>query len=234
MLSPPYVPVNNAIVAPSFNFEQLLSNYCPFTAHFLNNATASPLPEKSNSQPYKAVKESTVMQNSFNSKVSTESNSGPHSTANPSPEVQTSSDSASLNRDKVVPINSAVESANEVSFLRSELKFTQQQLESMRATLLSLQAEMKDIRYADQRMSDRFDRFEQSQQQTQINQNKIRHAQDQQLERRLQDFIKDAVARTMHNAIQKFVRARNAEVPEPARMPSTYSVPKRTNTGIYS
>lgn len=240
MLSPPFVSIDNLTPSPPLNFEQrFLFNcfpYSPLVAYILNNATASPLPEKSNSQPYLAVKESMVMQNSFNN--SAQSSSAPHGTANPSPEVQTSSEAASFNRDKVVPINSAANGAtadvDEVFLLRSELAFMRQQLAEVKAALLSAQEDIKEVRYADRRTGDRIDHFERSQKQAQIKQSQIRHAQDQQMERRLQDFIKSVVTQTMHNAIQKFVRLRSAGVPEPARMPSTYSVPKRTNTGIYS
>ncbi len=203
----------------------------------------------SNLQPNSADKE-TFMQNSFSpqnlveadrsngssSNGSSPNSSSPYGAVNQSPEDKVLSEpllDANANREKVIPINgahmsSAVDNARKIAALSSELEFANHQL-------FDLKAELRSIQQMEQRTYDRISQFERQQKQAEIQRSQLRLAQDQQLERRLRGFIEKFIAITLHNTIERLglARMRGGSVPEPARRPSTYSVPKRENTGIY-
>ena len=165
---------------------------------------------------------------------------------NQSPEVQVRSEpprNGSVNREKV-PINeasakgasldSAVENAHELAALSSELKFVTHQLADVKAELRVAKEEIRSLHQMEQRIYHWKSQFEQQQKQAEIKRSQLRHAQDQLLERRLQGAMAELIAIALRNAIERQGLARrSATSPEPARQPSTYSVPKRKNTGIY-
>ncbi len=179
---------------------------------------------------------------------------------NQSPESRASSEPSPIkdvHRQKVVSISStpgsdAVENAREISALYSELKLMSGQISSLttnlQATQANLQVTQADLQVAQveiqvlkqtgQRTHDHVLQFEQQQKQAAIKQSQIRLAQEQQLERRLYQYAEDVVKKAMHSAMERFLgRIRSSVssvVPESAKQPSTYSVPNRLNTGIYS
>jgi hypothetical protein len=215
----------------------------------------------SNFQPNLAAKE-TFMQNSFSihnpADPSLAVNSSPdtYSTVNQCPESRASSEpspSKDIHRQKVVPINGTagaetVEETREMSALYSEIKLMSHQISNLkadlqvtradlqvtRADLQVAQAEVQAVKQIGQRTHNHVLQFEQRQQQQAIEQCKIRLAQDQQLERRLAQSTQDIVKKAVHNAVERFLRVRSSVAPEPLRQSSTYSVPNRLNTGIYS
>ena len=88
----------------------------------------------------------------------------------------------------------------------------------------------------EQRTYDWMSQFEKRQRQAGIQRSQLQHNQNQQLERRLQSAMAELIATALHNTIERRGLARqmrSTAVPEPATKPSTYSVPKRKNTGIY-
>lgn len=101
--------------------------------------------------------------------------------------------------------------------LRSELAH-------LKGTLWAAEAKIRDLTHC---TDTRIALLEQRYQQDQIKQNRIRHSQDLQLERRLQHYIQKSVVEAMQQAIDRFIRVRRSVEPESATQPSTYRVPNR-------
>ncbi len=115
---------------------------------------------------------------------------------------------------------------------KADLQVTRADLQVARVDLQAAQADLQTVRQVGQRTHDQMLQFERQQQQEAIEHCKIRLAQDQQLERRLQQCVKDSVKMAIHLAMERLLRVRSSVVPESARRPSTYSVPNRLNTGM--
>ncbi len=206
----------------------------------------------SNMQPDLADKE-TFMQNSLSPQnlveVDYSNSSSMYGAPNQSPEFRVRSEpqlNGNANREKVVPLNDASadgvsvdsvgEDARQLAALSSELKFVIHLLADLKAELRVAKEEIRSLHQMEQRTYDRMSQFEQRQQQAEIRRNRLHHSQNQQLERRLQSTMAGLIATALHNAIERIGLARKVRstaVPEPATKPSTYSVPKRKNTGIY-
>lgn len=200
----------------------------------------------SNNQPDPAVKE-TFMQNSLSPQTLINIDPSVRGSVNQSPDDLASSDlrlNANANREKVIPINgvgadSPAQEDHGLTALSGEIQFLTHQLSDFKAQLRVAKEEIRSLHQMDQRtydqMSDRMSQFEHRHKQAEIQRSQLRHAQDQQLERRLQGFIEEVVKTALHNTIERLglARVRGAAISEPARQPSTYSVPKRESTGIY-
>lgn len=191
-------------------------------------------------QPDSAVKE-TFMQNSFSNYNSTDNGLASHSPSsygavNQSPELRSVSEpspSTGTYRENVVSINSATDGARQIAALFSQLKLMRRQIGDLTEDLQVAKAEIRAAKQGNQHMDERMLRFEQKHQQAAIQQSKLRFAQEQQLERRLRQSFEDTVRMAVHSAMERFMQVPRT-VPEPARQPSSHSVPKRQNKGIYS
>lgn len=124
---------------------------------------------------------------------------------------------------------------------QSDLRATQADLQvahaGLRATQADLQVAQEQIQALKQREQRTYDemlRFKQQHEQAWIQQSKIRLNQDQQMERRVLKGAEDFVKIAFHSERERSIRVRSSGIPEPARKPSTYSVPDRPNRGIYT
>ena len=166
------------------------------------------------------------MQDSLSAQAITDSSAAMYSIANQSPANQSPEDRqlpvpiATLNRENVVPISSGADSLREMA----------RRLASVESELRAVKAKLATEGQVTEWMA----QFERSQKQTRIKQAKITHAQNQQLERRLQQVVKDLIVSMVPDAVRRVVRIRGPVVHEPTMQPSTYRVPRRENTGIYS
>ncbi|MGB3297611.1 MAG: hypothetical protein WBA76_05020 [Phormidesmis sp.] len=186
----------------------------------------------SHTQPDQADKEA-FMQNSLSSKTIVNSDPSALGGVNQSPEDLTSSG-------LLLSANSSVEESQQLAALSRELKAVTYQLFDIKAQLSAAKEEIRGLSQTKQRtydqISERMFQFEHRYKHSEIQRNQIRHAQDQQLERRLQSFIQETIKIALHNTIERLglARVRGGAIPEPAKRPSTYIVPNRENTGIYS
>ncbi len=140
--------------------------------------------------------------------------------ANRSPEDRPSLEPmAGLDREKVVAINNGTDSLREMALRLADMEAELRVVKAKLATEGQVVAWMAN--------------FERSHQQAQIKQAQITHAQNQQLERRLQQFVKDLIISMVPDAVRRVVRIRGPVVHEPTMQPSTYCVPQRENTGLY-
>ncbi|MGB7251059.1 MAG: hypothetical protein WBC73_19145 [Phormidesmis sp.] len=184
----------------------------------------------SNLQSEQADKEASML-----SPFSTSNKSGNslpnYGAVNQCPESLTSSGASPLangSREKVVPINSQV---GELEALRGRVALMSHQQTELQAKLVVALEKIQAMVQTEERMNARLSQFEQTYRQQQIEQSRLRHAQDCQLERRLQDYIKASVAQAVQYAMERFIPKRRVAAPEPTRQPSTYIVPDGPHVG---
>ena len=115
------------------------------------------------------------------------------------------------------PIDSRNSEVSDVTALRHELDYVKGQLSAVQSIL-------RDLTYGtDARLSF----FEQTYRREQIKTSRVRQAQEQQLERRLQHHIEKTVVGAIQQAMEKFIRVRRSMGLEPPAPNSTYKVPNR-------
>jgi hypothetical protein len=128
--------------------------------------------------------------------------------------------------------------SRQIAGLEATLRATQSELQvaqaSQRATQADSQEQIQALKQREQRTYDELLRFQQQLRQESIQQSQIRLNQDQQMERRVLKGAEDFVKIAFHSERERSIRGRSSVVPEPARKPSTYSVPDRPNRGIYT
>jgi hypothetical protein len=133
----------------------------------------------------------------------------------------------------------------DITEMHASLQITQSDLRAMqadlqvahagqRATQADSQEQIQALKQREQRTYDELLRFQQQLRQESIQQSQIRLNQDQQMERRVLKGAEDFVKIAFHSERERSIRGRSSVVPEPARKPSTYSVPDRPNRGIYT
>jgi hypothetical protein len=131
--------------------------------------------------------------------------------------------------------------SRQIASLEAALRATQSDLQvahaCQRATQADLQVAQEQIqalKQSHQRSDDDMLQFKQQQQQALRQQAQIHWNQDQQMERRLLQGAEETVKRAFHDERERSIRGSRSAVSEPTRQPSTYSVPKRENKGIYA
>ena len=107
-------------------------------------------------------------------------------------------------------------------------------MQTIMLQLANVKAELRVMKQAYDQLVDWKTDFERSHRQAQIKQAQITHAQNQQLERRLQQFVKNLMVSMVPDAVRRVVRIRGLVVHEPTMQSSTYIVPERENKGVYS
>jgi hypothetical protein len=124
---------------------------------------------------------------------------------------------------------------------QSDVRATQADLQVAHAGLRATQADLQvaheqiqALKQWNQRSDDDMLSFKQQQQQALRQQAQIHWNQGQQMERRLLQGAEETVKRAFHNERERSIRVGRSAVSEPTRQPSTYSVPKRENKGIYA
>jgi hypothetical protein len=132
--------------------------------------------------------------------------------------------------DKVVPMHPESRDTSEIEALKVVTAQLGRELSQKDHKIANLESALWAMDSQAKAMEARVLQMEQQQQKDkhdQIEVNRLRHAQNLQLERRLQDYVKEAVKEAVHIAIERFARVRSEAKSKQTAPPSTYLIPQR-------